>query len=49
VNSPAVSYEVGGKQYIAVAAGGNNQLDFKRGNSIFVFRAAVNLLPASAF
>jgi alcohol dehydrogenase (cytochrome c) len=37
VNSPAVSYEVGGKQYIAVAAGGNNQLDFKRGNSIFVF------------
>jgi alcohol dehydrogenase (cytochrome c) len=37
VNSPPVSYEVGGKQYIAVAAGGNNQLDFKRGNSIFVF------------
>jgi alcohol dehydrogenase (cytochrome c) len=37
VNSPAVSYEIGGKQYVAVAAGGNNQLDFKRGNSIFVF------------
>lgn len=37
VNSPPVSYEVGGKQYIAVAAGGNTQLDFKRGNSIFVF------------
>jgi PQQ-dependent dehydrogenase (methanol/ethanol family) len=37
VNSPAVSYEINGKQYIAVAAGGNNQLDFKRGNSIFVF------------
>ena len=37
VNSPPVSYEIGGKQYIAVAAGGNNQLDFKRGNSIFVF------------
>ncbi|MEO8159438.1 MAG: PQQ-binding-like beta-propeller repeat protein [Betaproteobacteria bacterium] len=37
VNSPAVSYEIGGKQYIAVAAGGNTQLDFKRGNSIFVF------------
>jgi alcohol dehydrogenase (cytochrome c) len=37
VNAPAVSYEVGGKQYIAVAAGGNNQLDFKRGNSVFVF------------
>ena len=26
-----------GKQYVAVAAGGNNQLDFKRGNSVFVF------------
>jgi alcohol dehydrogenase (cytochrome c) len=37
VNSPPVSYMVGGKQYIAVAAAGNNQLDFKRGNSIFVF------------
>jgi PQQ-dependent dehydrogenase (methanol/ethanol family) len=37
VNSPPVSYEIGGRQYIAVAAGGNNQLDFKRGNSIFVF------------
>jgi len=37
VNSPPVAYEVGGKQYIAVAAGGNSQLDFKRGNSIVVF------------
>ena len=37
VNSPPTSYVVNGKQYIAVAAGGNNQLDFKRGNSIFVF------------
>jgi Glucose dehydrogenase len=37
VNSPPVSYQVGGKQYIAVAAGGNNQLNFKRGNSVLVF------------
>jgi PQQ-dependent dehydrogenase (methanol/ethanol family) len=37
VNAPAVSYMVGGKQYIAVAAGGNTQLDFKRGNNIMVF------------
>lgn len=37
VNAPAVSYMVKGKQYIAVAAGGNTQIDFKRGNSIFVF------------
>ena len=37
VNAPAVSYAVGGKQYVAVAAGGNNQVDAKRGNSVFVF------------
>ena len=37
VNAPPVSYTVGGKQYIAVAAGGNTQLNFKRGNSVFVF------------
>jgi PQQ-dependent dehydrogenase (methanol/ethanol family) len=37
VNAPAVSYSVKGKQYIAVAAGGNTQIDFKRGNSVFVF------------
>jgi alcohol dehydrogenase (cytochrome c) len=37
VNAPAVSYTVGGKQYVAVAAGGNTQLDFKRGNSVLVF------------
>jgi glucose dehydrogenase len=28
---------VDGKQYVAVAAGGNTQIDFKRGNSVFVF------------
>jgi PQQ-dependent dehydrogenase (methanol/ethanol family) len=37
VNAPPVSYTVNGKQYIAVAAGGNTQLDFKRGNSVIVF------------
>lgn len=37
VNAPPVSYSVNGKQYIAVAVGGNTQLDFKRGNSVFVF------------
>jgi alcohol dehydrogenase (cytochrome c) len=37
VNAPPVSYSVGGKQYIAVAAGGNTQIDFKRGNSVLVF------------
>jgi alcohol dehydrogenase (cytochrome c) len=37
VNAPAVSYMVNNKQYVAVAAGGNNQIDSKRGNSVFVF------------
>ncbi|MFM9914007.1 MAG: pyrroloquinoline quinone-dependent dehydrogenase [Methylophilaceae bacterium] len=37
VNAPPVTFTVGGKQYVAVAAGGNVQLNFKRGNSIFVF------------
>jgi alcohol dehydrogenase (cytochrome c) len=37
VNAPAVAYMVNGKQYVAVAAGGNNQIDAKRGNSVFVF------------
>jgi len=37
VNAPPVSYMVNGKQYIAVAAGGNNQVDSKRGNSVIVF------------
>jgi alcohol dehydrogenase (cytochrome c) len=40
VNAPPVSYTVGGTQYIAVAAGGNTQLNFKRGNSVFVFALA---------
>lgn len=37
VNAPPVSYTVEGKQYIAVAAGGNVQLNYKRGNNIIVF------------
>jgi PQQ-dependent dehydrogenase (methanol/ethanol family) len=37
VNSPGVAYTVNGKQYVAVAAGGNNQIDAKRGNSVYVF------------
>jgi PQQ-dependent dehydrogenase (methanol/ethanol family) len=36
-NSAPMSFTVGGKQYIAVAAGGNAQLNFKRGDALFVF------------
>jgi PQQ-dependent dehydrogenase (methanol/ethanol family) len=39
VNAPPSSYEVAGKQYIAVAAGGNVQVDSKRGNNIIAFTA----------
>jgi alcohol dehydrogenase (cytochrome c) len=37
VNAPPSSYMAGGKQYIAVAAGGNVQVDSRRGNSIIAF------------
>jgi PQQ-dependent dehydrogenase (methanol/ethanol family) len=37
VNAPPASYSVDGKQYIVVAAGGNKQIDFKRGNNIIAF------------
>jgi len=36
-NAMPVSYMVKGKQYVAMACGGNTQLDFKRGNSLSVF------------
>ncbi len=36
-NAMPVSYMVGKKQYVAMGCGGNTQLDFKRGNSVFVF------------
>ena len=37
VNAPPSSYTVDGRQYVVVAAGGNTQLDYKRGNAIVAF------------
>jgi alcohol dehydrogenase (cytochrome c) len=37
VNAPPSSYSVAGKQYVVVAAGGNVQIDYKRGNNIIAF------------
>jgi len=37
VNAPPSSYSVDGKQFIVVGAGGNAQIDFKRGNAIIAF------------
>ena len=36
-NALPVSYMVKGRQYVAMGCGGNTQIDFKRGNSLFVF------------
>jgi PQQ-dependent dehydrogenase (methanol/ethanol family) len=40
VNAPPSSYTVDGEQYIVVAAGGNAQLNYKRGNNIIAFKLA---------
>jgi PQQ-dependent dehydrogenase (methanol/ethanol family) len=40
VNAPPSSYTVDGQQYIVVAAGGNTQLNYKRGNNIIAFTLA---------
>jgi alcohol dehydrogenase (cytochrome c) len=37
VNAPPSSYAVDGKQYVVVGAGGNVQIDSKRGDSIIAF------------
>ncbi|MCA8967434.1 MAG: protein kinase, partial [Planctomycetes bacterium] len=38
VNAPPVSYNVGGTQYVVVAAGGNTQLDYPRGKTLLAFK-----------
>ncbi len=37
VNAPPISYMEGGKQYVAVAAGGNYQLNSPRGDEVLAF------------
>jgi len=48
VNAPAMTYEIDGKQYIAVAAGGNFQLNFPRGDALWVFSVDGTLGPVAA-
>lgn len=38
VNAPPITYTVNGEQYIAVAAGGNFQLDYPLGDTIAIFK-----------
>lgn len=40
VNAPPVAYQVGGHEYIAVAAGGNFQLSYPLGDAVAIFRLA---------
>jgi glucose dehydrogenase len=46
VNAPPISYAVGGRQYIAVAAGGNFQINAPRGDAVLVFALPDSLHPA---
>jgi glucose dehydrogenase len=38
VNAPPITYTVNGTQYVAVAAGGNFQLNYPLGDAIAIFR-----------
>jgi alcohol dehydrogenase (cytochrome c) len=47
-NAPAMTYMAGGQQYVAVASGGNFQLDFPRGDTLWVFSLTGTMPPAAA-
>jgi hypothetical protein len=50
VNAPPISYAIDGKQYVAVAAGGNYQLNSPRSDELLVFTlggGATGSQPAS--
>jgi glucose dehydrogenase len=38
VNAPAISYQINGEQYIAVAAGGNSIFGYTAGDNLMVYR-----------
>ena len=46
-NAMPVSYTVKDRQYVAMGCGGNTQLDFKRGNTMFVYALPKNLAAAT--
>ncbi len=48
VNAPPVTYEIDGTQYVAVAAGGNFQLDYPRSDALWVFSLKGTLDPVAA-
>ena len=48
VNAPPITYEIDGTQYVAVASGGNFQLNFPRGDTLWVFSLDGTLGPVAA-
>jgi alcohol dehydrogenase (cytochrome c) len=48
VNSPPMTYSVDGQQYVAVASGGNFQLNYPRGDTLWVFSLTGGLGPVAA-
>jgi glucose dehydrogenase len=48
VNAPPISYAVKGKQYVAVAAGGNFQINAPRSDEVLVFALSGSAPPAPA-
>ncbi|GAC1402211.1 MAG: hypothetical protein NVSMB64_01590 [Candidatus Velthaea sp.] len=48
VNAPPITYEVNGEQYIAVAAGGNFQLDYPLGDAVAIFKLRQSTAAAPA-
>jgi quinohemoprotein ethanol dehydrogenase len=47
-NAPPITYEIDGTQYVAMAAGGNFQLNFPRGDTLWVFSLNGTLGPVEA-
>jgi amicyanin len=47
-NAPAMTYEIDGKQYVAVASGGNFQLNYPRGDTLWVFSLDGTMGPVKA-
>ncbi|HLD08418.1 MAG TPA: PQQ-binding-like beta-propeller repeat protein, partial [Methylophilaceae bacterium] len=40
VNAPPITYEIGGVQYVAVAAGGSSIFGYKQGDNVLVYKLA---------
>jgi PQQ-dependent dehydrogenase (methanol/ethanol family) len=48
VNAPPISYALDGRQYVAVAAGGNFQINAPRGDEVLVFALPTSGAPSAA-